>query len=68
MADKEEVNRVATKFEKVYGTEALLKVSFSAFARLLVSKGIITEDEILDQFIDEIGPAHEKLKQDAEEL
>lgn len=63
MADKEEVNRVASKFEEVYGTDALLKVSFSSMARLLVAKGILTEDEILDQFIDEVGPAIDKLKE-----
>ncbi len=66
MADKEEVNRVARKFEKIYGTEALLKVSFSSFAKLLVEKGVITEEDILDSFIEEVSEAFIKLKDEAD--
>lgn len=68
MADKEEVNRVACKFENIYGTDALCKVAMSSVNKLLVEKGLLTEDELLDAFIDELGDAFASLKEETDSI
>lgn len=45
----------AAQFEEEFGTNALLKASVSALNKLLVSKGIVTEQELQDALNIEIA-------------
>jgi hypothetical protein len=45
---------IGTEFEKQHGDIALLKTGCSALSRLLVNKGIITEDELMEAFKREV--------------
>ena len=49
-----DIDMIAKKFEKKYGTDILLKTAFSSLTKLLVKRGIFTEDEIYSKFIDEV--------------
>jgi hypothetical protein len=51
----EKVNEVAIGFELRYGTAELIKVALSALNRILVEKGVATEEEIQLMFLKEMG-------------
>ncbi len=53
--DKKEMQQLAVDFEKANGTEAFLKVSLSSVTRLLVEKGLCTEDELKVSFLREVN-------------
>lgn len=53
MSNKEEAQEVGGEFEEKYGSEAFIKVCMSTMTRLLVDKGIVTEEELRQRFIDE---------------
>lgn len=60
--DKQKINEMACKFEEKFGPENLIKVSFSSLTKLLIEKGILTEEEILHQFTKEVEIRLEELK------
>ena len=58
------------KFEREYGEIAFVKVAISAMNRLLVSKGIVTEYELIDSIereIKETRQAYEKEMENSRE-
>lgn len=54
---------LANKFEEKYGTDDILKVTISVINRILVKKGVCTEEELQEEFIDRIKEAMEELKE-----
>jgi hypothetical protein len=61
MSNKEEANKLGYELEKEDGTSVFLKVCMSACSRLLVEKGIATEEELRQSFIDEVKRHNETL-------
>ena len=51
---KTESNTRATRFEMYSGASVLNKACGSALHRLLVEKGIVTEREIIESFLNEL--------------
>lgn len=60
--DKVQINELASKFEEKYGTDALLKTGLSSLNRLLIEKGLATEDEIYTSFVKEVQRRIAELK------
>jgi len=60
---KEESNKLGHAFEKKFGGVELLKAAFSSFCRLMVDKGVCTEDEIQTYFIKEVEERLQKIKE-----
>ena len=54
MVNKEEANKVGVELEEELGSIDFLKVCISTCSRLLVDKGIATEEELRQRFIDEV--------------
>lgn len=52
--NKLSIKRLGRDFEKQYGSIKLLKVAGSALTRLLVKKGICSEQELLESFVEEV--------------
>lgn len=50
----EEASIVGGELEEKEGFEAFIKIGASAITRLLVKKGILTEEEICEAFLDEV--------------
>ena len=53
-----EVTEKAIELEKKYGSIALVKACNSSLNKLLVAKGLITEEELQDAFLKEIEEQH----------
>lgn len=62
-SSKEAVEKLAFKFEQKYGTELLCKCGLSALNRLLIDKGILTEDELLNALVNRLEQYIIDLKQ-----
>jgi len=54
MSNKDEANKVGCELEEECGSIDFLKVCISAFSRLMVDKGVATEEELRQMFIDEV--------------
>jgi len=63
MSNKEEANEVGWGIEEKYGSVDFLKICISTFSRFLVDKGMVTEEELRQRFIDE-AKRHEELKEE----
>jgi len=62
MSNKDEANEVGCDLEEKYGTTDFLKVCISAFTRFIVDKGLATEEELRQRFIDEAKRFNENKK------
>ena len=51
---REDIDKISRKFEEKYGPENLLKVAFSTINKMIIQKGICTEAEMFELFINEI--------------
>jgi len=54
MSNKKEANQLGCQFEQDNGGIEFLKVCMSAFSRLIVDKGVASEEELRQYFIDEV--------------
>lgn len=64
MTDQKDIEKIARKFEEKFGSDCLLKAGFSTMNKILVQKGICTQQEIFDQFLVEIQNAIKVLTKD----
>ena len=62
--DKEDVKDLAVRFEKEYGSDTLLKAAMSAMNKMLVNKGICTQDEIREYLVRELDEFDETLSEE----
>jgi len=54
MSNKQEANKFGCEYEEEFGSVDFIKVCLNVCTRLLVEKGIATEEELRQRFIDEI--------------